>query len=86
MDHEALIFVHIPKTAGTTLNRIIDRAPSRRREPAWRRTDSPNLTGRYFLIIFGTAALAKSVNAPTALFAPESMRRSSPISSARFLP
>src|SRR5436190_12993174 len=24
MDHEALIFLHIPKTAGTTLNRIIE--------------------------------------------------------------
>ncbi len=24
MDREALIFLHIPKTAGTTLNRIID--------------------------------------------------------------
>jgi hypothetical protein len=38
------------------------------------------------LTSFGTVALTRLVNAPTALFAAESLRRRSPISTPRFLP
>src|ERR1700730_15268935 len=42
--------------------------------------------GDYLRIHFGTSALARRVNTPTALLAPESLRRSSPMSRSSFLP